>query len=382
MSLKNFFFADGIVPFPIPERNEEGKPFEQWDGSTTYWREISSGTSSPNANDSPFQGPSGSSEKYITVYGEGSQLCIKLTARQVTELYWRWAQYKMDFTDFDASDLFNISLSAGSSRLDSFSWESSTKVTSATFLDGAELNRSKIAVANPDDPQKPLILDYGVQNLVLGNNWFTARYAWPVKKGNYGQGSGGGFAVQLVDNYDVFPKDNEGWPKENSYCHARGYYQIGMGVGSLLVSENNLIKTGPDEYWWAPPLGIFVTVNASGDVALRQKQDDESWKEVSRGSAACSKYIITFERDIHKPSTNFSYITATTIPLTVHFSDGSTAKGGHYAFPSESNSSDGSGVSLSISSLKDFLSQMDLQLKPTKFFTYDGTYDETTGLKI
>lgn len=63
--------SSGSFPFCVATKNEEGKKFEEWDGSTLY-----------SANDGLNYYPSSSSSDYRTVYGEGSLYCIKLTRDQ------------------------------------------------------------------------------------------------------------------------------------------------------------------------------------------------------------------------------------------------------------------------------------------------------------
>jgi len=65
-----------LFPFCIRELNELGQPFQQYDGVTTFTDEYGRDY------------PSGSSDQYTTVYGEGSYYPIKLTTSQIMQLFW------------------------------------------------------------------------------------------------------------------------------------------------------------------------------------------------------------------------------------------------------------------------------------------------------
>lgn len=81
MNLKNFFYADGIIPACIPALNEAGKPYKKWDGATLGGNV---GLKFPCDEDGS------------TVYGEDTGgYCLKLTANQVCEIYWSWRTYKI-----------------------------------------------------------------------------------------------------------------------------------------------------------------------------------------------------------------------------------------------------------------------------------------------
>ena len=94
MKFNNFFYPDGILPFPIPEQDEEGNPFTKWDGTTIYKYTNPPTTVNPNflcriGYYDGYYAPSKSSSKYVTVYGPKSLYCVKLELDQVMELFWR-----------------------------------------------------------------------------------------------------------------------------------------------------------------------------------------------------------------------------------------------------------------------------------------------------
>ena len=74
-----------LFPFCIPEKAEDGLPFEQWDG-TTYYSPV--GLNFDNM-------VSKSSTEFITVYGNGTPNFIgPLTLDELTTLYWRPKIYR------------------------------------------------------------------------------------------------------------------------------------------------------------------------------------------------------------------------------------------------------------------------------------------------
>lgn len=71
--MTQYVSSTNLIPACIPRTAEDGLPFSEWDGSTL----------------DPGHGPSKSSNTTITVYGEGSDYCIRLNREQVRELFWR-----------------------------------------------------------------------------------------------------------------------------------------------------------------------------------------------------------------------------------------------------------------------------------------------------
>jgi hypothetical protein len=72
-------FYDIYSPSPLPwcvrEKDEEGNPFSQWDGSTVF----------PDSTGRPSK----YNTKAVTVYGNGSDFCIELSAAEVSNFYYK-----------------------------------------------------------------------------------------------------------------------------------------------------------------------------------------------------------------------------------------------------------------------------------------------------
>ena len=95
MSRLNYLGLRSGFPFPIRELAEDGKPFEQWDGSTAA-----------KPADYCSKEPSKSSAQFVDVFGEGSFRPYGFTLSEITELFWRARRWKFSL---DPSTTVSIS---------------------------------------------------------------------------------------------------------------------------------------------------------------------------------------------------------------------------------------------------------------------------------
>ena len=380
MSLKNFFFPDGIVPFPIRERNEEGKAFEQWDGSTVY-KDPNLTWGVMEGNQSGFVGPSAKADRLVTVYGEGSIYWLKLTGRQVSELYWRWAEYKIDF-DPISLDGFSASAAAGSTSVNV--QPDVLTVTANDIFNGKTLGRKKNYVFTPSKADFEFI-DFNEPDLVVGQVG-----PWLVDNGQY---SDGGYYSSL----QVFPGSNA---DADGFADSAASIYIRLGIGQSrdhLVSDSSVIKTGPDEYWASvPSLWSYALYDAEATAEVYEVSVNSApaWQVLRKRGILVNGQILNTSDFVGDIALYISFlksglwedqenVQSGSIRGEVQFSDGSVASGSSWALLSTFLSTEGpGGVSTNISTPNsgDYLSV--LKLKPTGFFTYDGAYDETTGLKL
>ncbi len=406
MSLKNFFYPDGIVPFPIPEKNEAGEPFKRWDGSTIYKSEWLSDTQG-------FLAPSESGSEAITVYGEGSGFGIKLTGAQVCELFWRWKQYKIDFSEPSPGYGTIATASLGGASAASLGFK---PVNPLDAYSGYEFDRSGSAepsfVCGAPPPEFAGEGDYQEEfppDPIWENEWsgnlenFTAKdRGFQVQKRQQGVYVAGADETQF-----------------GAFANAMTTGGLRI-LGGLPVVPGSVIKTGPDEYWWSAPslqFSYWAGANAyATDLATRgwaskwasvikvfvlygtgpAFQDYSYWEKQlqipidERPASLGGTYDNFWTRMplgatdpwIPNPVTGAEFCSSVSCAAKVHFSDGQVAEGALWGiryYPEEVKVGD-EAAELSVEVAIDEIPC--LELKPTKFFTYGGRYDETTGLLV
>jgi hypothetical protein len=149
------FYPFGYFPFRVVEKDQHGDPLELWDG-TTY---------GPNLDEEEFEirDPSKSSTEYILVAGPGTAYPMGFTLEELSEIYWRISILKVTLN-------YNYYLS--------LSTESVTLTVNRTIASTAPLIRRSIYAEAEDPGSFGLIETYestpqGHLSLVTGGQGIT-----------------------------------------------------------------------------------------------------------------------------------------------------------------------------------------------------------------
>jgi hypothetical protein len=100
--MAEIFLEDNTLGYCVAELAEDGKPFQQWDGSTIYYPNINNIQNAGGPYSSGGQKlmhgygcPSKFPDRYVRVYGDGSLYCLELTSAEIHAL--RWAARDIQF---------------------------------------------------------------------------------------------------------------------------------------------------------------------------------------------------------------------------------------------------------------------------------------------
>ena len=279
-------------PFPIRTSAEDGLPFEKWDGVTVATDIIVKREWWCARGYYVFNGPSKSSGQKITVYGDNSIFCIKMTLAQVVEFYWRAKVVEMDFDSLPAN--ITASANANGSGVEFHNPPddpdvSSSASASVSGLAFTSANATKITVnrnkgakkfwVTPDGSKvmQPLDIQSGTPvleaNVInLDENELVKRFpeclvthiptpydtppAPPYTEGM--DGSCGASASGIKG-------DEESGASANTTINAEFYIAEHQVFGDsykqgFLPGAHNLIQVGPNEFWYAPLMGVDSVV--------------------------------------------------------------------------------------------------------------------------
>lgn len=326
MSKPEIFWDDPVL-YPIPNATirllaEDDKPFTEWDQYTTC-KSAEDVTTYPDGTDkppkfqqSPFLTPSKLPNKYITVYGEGSLYCVKLTLDELMELYWRInhiyfrfipaqipitsrssaGQPKPSFAPDGTRPVYSEVNQNGSKSFGGYSYDYYYSYDNYdSKASGAEEHQSDQAVEraykkddlvsgkfylNNGEFPKYLSDQSGIENKLWKQNWWEGRKVEPKDDNlhfarDIGMYTGYGanqqdihgdintsylvelsIANNVADRFD-FAEENLPNPPSQDYnygasSHAILTARMDARVQNFILGSFDCLKINNNEYWWKP----------------------------------------------------------------------------------------------------------------------------------
>ena len=222
MSRVNYLGFRNGFPFPIRELAEDGKPFEEWDGSTLCG-EV----------------PSKSADTPVTVFGAGSLYGLKLNFSQLVELVWRVKQIK--FSLEAAQGEASISVDAGSAGSASITYE---------FGAFTHVNRTAIEYSNEGDGWVPTDNMIHINTLGMTFEGGKSEASVICNFGYWNTKDADGNVIP-PENY-FFEPFSEGWDysqEEESKINGRVYVAAGMNALIEFSPSFSVICVNKTDYW-------------------------------------------------------------------------------------------------------------------------------------
>jgi hypothetical protein len=259
--MSGFIYSGGFLPYCIKTLNEDGKPFQKWDGST-----YDDTTGLPADSDGN------------TVYGDKSIYCIKLSLSQLMDLFWSARSIKIK-SDVTGNGSMSASVSKVSSQKSiSISSSDESKMYPDPWLWGRSFYYDGI-VNKPSDLTKQVCypsLSFQVQKGVDGT--FNSD-GFPSSEESGVTISPGRYSKMVYDSKDDIPRAYCGYLggsyscgpcpggiQEVGRCSVNGSISVTHSVGGLdVIRVTN--SSGKHEYWIRPFFGInaSLSLNSGSD---------------------------------------------------------------------------------------------------------------------
>lgn len=112
--MRGLLYADGCFPFCVKEKDQNGNPFQEWDGVTVWQPPLPLEGGEPwilyydTYYGENLHIPSGSSEKFVDVIGDGSIRPIGFTREQLAEFVWRADELEYTATHIERVDTTSV----------------------------------------------------------------------------------------------------------------------------------------------------------------------------------------------------------------------------------------------------------------------------------
>ena len=311
--------------YTVPSLAEDGTPFKVWDKST-YFNNL----------------PSAKSSSKITVIGDQSLYCLKLTWAQALEYVWRIKKLKVE----------------------------------------CSLNTPPGITVNPQGTTPSSITAYGtpsespkIADLTQGSSTFLEQADLP--QGNYPSNLGLRYGFDNpTDVYNETPS-NGGSSSAN--------VQVGSLAINHLFAKNRLVMVGPNEFWLNPiDLYYSTTVNGYGHSAIQTGtyQTNDPFRRWKKGDPIYANYV-GYRYYIHRiqtyPDTTSPERGDGLVPCSIKlkYSDGSFSTGNPFALVFSAYNGQEQDT-ISYTSIAP--SGLTITLTPTEWFSYGGVWNTTTGL--
>jgi len=370
----------GVLPFIVPTLAEDGNPFQLWDGVTYYSYPLNNRIVPDYPDGWPGYlrdvvgiTPSASSASLVRVYGEGSEYCIPLTAKQVAELVVRAKKWKIEYP-------------VKSHRLGSASFKAPTN---------------------------------GQWENAYGGNWYPQPYSGSVPSAawtsNLATGIDHGQPEESVTEQTLWcsPRTIAGYDPTNG-APGPGVIYGGPGVNGASNMGNfgfrfegesfgpsDFILAEDGTYWWRPNYKISIEMT-SRSAGAQESQGSIIYDEygnsrgtIIRGAIDRSRTSFTkntfdfdpywFAINLNRESDNWKYVKNMTIkkipiPYKVFFSGSVVeAKGTGYLYKQPWDLSSGQSPPSGSVNYGSPLEFLPLTISIEEWWTYDGTYDPATG---
>lgn len=245
------------VPFCVPTLDEDGNPFSQWDGATTAKPDYI-------PPDGSYR-PSKYSNRPVTVYGSGSDYCVKLTAAQLSRLYYCTNKMKItvsaSITAGAATAYGDIQYCIdGNTRSESTSASIPSNVVAVPIIN---VRRSDITQEVGDPP----VVDVDVtsefpelhifENCNPSVNGGSYYFDGTTRKNCLGPILCSSSTLQKESPDGGYTSEGyTGWAYVSSVASATSVESRGSAtdLATIIPSASNTLLTGDGEYWFKPPM--------------------------------------------------------------------------------------------------------------------------------
>lgn len=388
----------------IRDKDEEGNPVSEWDGATFF-----GGTDLLNdqygISQIPSGGPSKSPDRMVSVYGDGSYYCVKLTRDQLVELVWRWKSLKFA-VDTTAQTLWQYSASAASSGSPP---EYGITFDYSTSKSDSMQGPDPLTIKYGDDPENPNHIGLDLVNyarnrtepkLTVYPGTFSLqkdldgsvispqpfpKWSTSIPHSQTGDGPYGGDGVMhypveiLVGDWYLLPEFGSGASAEmqasiNSY----------QWLDFIKVSEN--------EFWWNPPINILSGLSGGPVIAKSMTGVAAVYLRAAAGTLHFK------DTGLFDGNTAQLGVIRSSVPVDVVFSGDRIATGNKYfntawwwnmmgfdpvpdpSVTTFSKTEGGAFVSMSFDPAA--LRPDGITISAHKYFTYGSRWNEDTGLLV
>lgn len=255
--LDKFFSEYGIIECDVIKyKNEEGKKFEKWDGSTR------------------FEGsPSGKKDKYVTVYGPNSDYPLKLNKKQMMELCWLAVSWSI------TSDCSG-SASGSAAKAGSYSAQSDKANVDGNSVYTSPWMRGRWmpTTPTPGDDNKFKYKPYSkrIELICTGNYYLLSDFLKGIdgtwqdnldydalsedEKKKIHRGGVSDYKSDADSGYDD-PDKKEGF--DSAFADGSGSITV---YGEL--PTRTFLKISEDEYWCECPVSITLDMSGSANASI------------------------------------------------------------------------------------------------------------------